>query len=194
MQITETLLAARSNIAARSPMDSEPQSENTMTLMIVLFALFFMGILMAAVMLLLRRIRLQQQMRAEGLPQYHQVAGKRDPNHRRLTIQTTPVGDGRHSVLVFRDGQPMLANPQSPPHSPDNVPQIHITFPDEHDESGRPRSGRVMLVRVGENAVGMEPLQDDEQLPAYQKENPSQFYSIDIEKIGGLKEKDQTFR
>lgn len=194
MQITETLLAARSNIAARSPMEGERPADNTMTLMIVLFALFFMGILMAAVLLLLRRIRLQQQMRSDMLPQYHQAIGKRDINHGRLTIQTTPVGDGRHSVLVFRDGKPMLSNPLSPPHSPDNVPQIHVTFPDEHDESGRPKSGRVMLVRVGENAVGMEPLNDDDQLPAYQKESPSQFYSLDLEKIGGLKEKDQNFR
>lgn len=86
----------------------------------------------------------------------------------------------------------MLQNPQSPPHSPDNVPQIHITFPDEHDENGRAKSGRVLVVRVGDNAtVGLEPMHD-EQLPAYEKDTKGQFQSIDMDQIGGLKEKDRT--
>lgn len=43
------------------------------------------------------------------------------------------------------------------------------------------------------SSVGLEPL--DEPLPAYEKESNSQFYSIDMEKIGGLKEKeDPRFR
>lgn len=85
----------------------------------------------------------------------------------------------------------MLANPSSPPHSPDNVPEIHITFPEEEDESGRRKSGRVLVVRVGDNAtVGMEPL-DEEQLPAYEKESSHQFYSIDMDDIGGLREKER---
>jgi hypothetical protein len=109
-------------------------------------------------------------------------------NHRGLTIETTH--NGRSSVFVIgRDGQPMLQNPRSPPHSPDNVPQIHITFPDEHDDKGHLKSGRVLVVRVGDNAtVGLEPIQD-EPLPAYEKESKGDFYSIDMNQIGGLKEK-----
>lgn len=85
----------------------------------------------------------------------------------------------------------MLANPHSPPHSPDNVPEIHITFPDEQDEQGRPKSGRVLVVRVGDNAtVGLEPVRE-EQLPAYEKEAKGGFYTIDMNQIGGLKEKDR---
>jgi len=110
---------------------------------------------------------------------------KRSGNHRRLTIATP----GHQNVVILnKDGQPMLSNPGSPPYSPDNVPQIQITFPDEHDENGRPKSGRVVVVRVGDSSVGLEPVQD-EQLPAYQKETGAGFSSIDIEKIGGLKEK-----
>lgn len=126
-------------------------------------------------------------MQAETLPQYQDV--KRTGNHRRLTISTGKA-NGRSSVIVVNNnGQPMLANPQSPPHSPDNVPEIHITFPDEQDDQGRRKSGRVVVVRVGETTVGLEPLHE-EQLPAYEKESSAQFYAIDIDKIGGLKEKE----
>jgi hypothetical protein len=69
------------------------------------------------------------------------------------------------------------------------VPQIHITFPDEHDDQGRAQSGRAFVVRVGDTTVGLEPIHD-EQLPAYEKESKSQFYALDIDKIGGLKEKE----
>jgi len=145
------------------------------------------------VLVLLKRMKRQQIMRSADplLPQYHDAV-KRTGNHRGLTIHTSE--SGRHSVLVIdhATGQPMLANPASPPHSPDNVPEIHITFPDEHDDQGRRKSGRVVVVRVGDATVGMEPLHDDEQLPAYEKESKTQFYSIDIDRIGGLKEKDRS--
>lgn len=85
----------------------------------------------------------------------------------------------------------MLSNPNSPPHSPDNVPQIHITFPDETDDQGRLKSGRVVVVRVGDTSVGLEPVKD-EPLPAYEKESGAGFYSIDMDEIGGLKEKDRS--
>lgn len=159
-------------------------------MMIVLLSLLFFALLMVAVLVLLRRMRRQQQMRAQTLPQYNSSTEvKRSGNHRGLTIHTSNMATGRSSVIVFKDGQPMLANPASPPHSPDNVPEIHITFPDEQDEHGRQKSGRVVVVRVGETSVGLEPLHD-EQLPAYEKESSTQFYAIDIDGIGGLKEKD----
>ncbi|KAK3379332.1 hypothetical protein B0T24DRAFT_151641 [Lasiosphaeria ovina] len=166
---------------------SDAPNASVVNLMIALLVLIFVGLLSFAVLILFRRIRKQRQVRSETLPQYNDV--KRTGNHRRLTISTGPGGAGRSSVIVFKDGQPMLSNPQSPPHSPDNVPQIHITFPDEHDDNGRPKSGRVVIVRVGETTVGLEPLSDD-QLPAYEKESKTQFYSLDLEKIGGLREKE----
>lgn len=161
-------------------------------LIIVLSVLVVLGLLLIGILVVLKRLRRQQRMRNDaGLPQYNDVmqdSNKTSANHQTLTIETR---NGRSSVLVLKDGQPMLANPSSPPHSPDNVPEIHITFPEEEDESGRRKSGRVLVVRVGDNAtVGMEPL-DEEQLPAYEKESSHQFYSIDMDDIGGLREKER---
>lgn len=180
-------MASFTTLLARS---AEQASDNSkvVNLLIALLVLVFFGLLAFALLVLLRRNRRQKQMREQTLPQYNDV--KRTGNHRRLTIQTG--SNGRSSIIVVgsnNKGQPMLANPHSPPHSPDNVPEIHITFPDEQDEQGRPKSGRVVVVRVGETSVGLEPL-NDEQLPAYEKESKTQFYAIDIDKIGGLKEKE----
>lgn len=74
----------------------------------------------------------------------------------------------------------------SAPTSP-TVPQIRITFPDEMDKkTGRPQSGGVVVVRLGENdALGLEPVH--EQLPQYEKQSTG-FTNMDLEKIGGLKE------
>lgn len=88
------------------------------------------------------------------------------------------------------------------------MPAIHITFPDEQDEHGHRKEGRVVVVRVGDGAnasVGLSPVHpdsavgfDDEQLPAYEKEtsvstpDKAGFYSLDLEQIGGLREKERT--
>ncbi|SPO02870.1 uncharacterized protein DNG_05548 [Cephalotrichum gorgonifer] len=155
--------------------------------MIVVLCLFFFALILSSILLYLRRAKQQKQMMDLGAPPAYKDVQR--PGH--LTIQTTDM-HGRSSVLVFgKDGEPMLANPLSPPHSPDNVPQIRITFPDEQDDTGKMQNGRVVVVRMGETSVGLEPL-DEEQLPVYEKENNSQFYSIDMEKIGGLKEKDNS--
>jgi cbb3-type cytochrome oxidase subunit 3 len=166
-------------------------NDSIVNLLIAVLSLLFFGLMLLGLLFMFRRMRRQRQMRAEVLPQYYDVDVKRTHNHRGLTIQTGQSNDGRASVIVInQDRQPMLSNPRSPPHSPDNVPQIHITFPDEHDDQGRTKSGRVLLVRVGDNAaVGLEPL-SEEQLPAYEKDSKSQFYAVDLDKIGGLKEKE----
>jgi hypothetical protein len=173
------------SVISRRGEDDGDNNGTVVNILIALLVFVLVGLVAFAMLVLLRRKRRQRQMMNATLPQYHYV--KRTGNHRRLTIQTN---NGRSSVIVVGNGgQPMLANPQSPPHSPDNVPEIHITFPDEQDDQGRPLSGRVVVVRVGETSVGLEPLHD-EQLPAYEKESKTQFYSIDMEKIGGLKEKE----
>lgn len=174
--------------AALSRRDSDTDgSDRVMNLMIALLGVAFFGLVLVAMLVMLRRMRHRQATPEEALPQYSDVRDGENRNTNRLTIQTA---DGRSSILVI-NGRPMLADPNSPPHSPNNIPEIHITFPDEHDENGRRQSGRVLVVRVGEATVGLEPVRE-EQLPAYEKESSNGFYSIDMDNIGGLKEKDRS--
>lgn len=166
-------------------------NNSVQNILVALLCLVFISLILAGVLLVLRKLKIQKKLLAQNTPpQYNDVVQQSGrSNHRRLTIETR---NGHSSVMIMgRNGQPMLANPNQPPHSPDNVPEIHITFPEEEDNNGRRKSGRVLVVRVGENAtVGMEPL-DEEQLPAYEKESGSQFYSIDMDHIGGLREKER---
>ncbi|KHN99609.1 uncharacterized protein MAM_02462 [Metarhizium album ARSEF 1941] len=173
-----------SNISRRS----DDGQNNLIDLMLAILGLVFIGLILASLLYLFHRRRRLQRLQNGPLPPYE---GVRQTNSCGLTIETTH--NGRSSLFyIGRDGQPMLQNPYSPPHSPDNVPQIHITFPDEQDENGHAKSGRVLVVRVGDNAaVGLEPMREEE-LPAYEKESKGQFQSVDMDKIGGLKEKDRT--
>lgn len=173
----------------RRRQDDKDGSEHMINLMLTVLGLVFLALLLVSLLVLFRRRRLRRKQ-SQGLPTYNEV--KQTANPRGLTIDT--AHDGRSSILIIGcDGQPMLQNPNSPPHSPDNVPEIHITFPDEHDGHGHARNGRVLVVRVGDNAtVGLEPVRDEEQLPAYEKEAKGEFEFIDMDQIGGLKEKDRT--
>lgn len=189
-------MPALHNLLARatdSPADTDDGSDQTVNLLLGVLGMIFVALILVGVLFVLRRARRNQLQRLhddESLPSYYDD-NRRVANHRGLTIETTH--NGRQSIFVINNGgHPMLANPNSPPHSPDNVPEIHITFPDEQDDQGRSQSGRVLVVRVGDNAtVGLEP-KNEEQLPAYEKEAKGQFYSIDMDQIGGLKEKDRT--
>lgn len=177
-------LVARSNIAPRGDDSSEGHDRNTVNIMIIVLSLVFFCLFLASVLLYFRRVRQQRRMARLGAPPAYKDLR---PSH--LTIQTTDKNGRSKTVVIGKDGEPMLSNPRSPPHSPDNVPEIRITFPDEMDDAGKKQDGRVVLVRMGETSVGLEPV-NDEPLPVYEKENSSQFYSVDMEKIGGLKEKE----
>ncbi|KAH7162378.1 hypothetical protein B0J13DRAFT_8969 [Dactylonectria estremocensis] len=183
-------------VARATDMPADDSSDSMINLLLTVLGIAFFALILISILFFFRRSRRMQLMRAQaetenddGLPSYYDT--KRYNNPRGLTIETTH--NGRSSVfIVDRNGRPMLTNPNSPPHSPDNVPEIHITFPDEQDDQGRSKSGRVLVVRVGDNSVvGLEPM-NDEQLPAYEKEAKGQFYSIDMNQIGGLKEKDRS--
>ena len=68
------------------------------------------------------------------------------------------------------------------------VPEIRITFPEEENEAGKSKSGRVVVVRISETGgLGLEPY-SDEHLPAYQQSDAERFQSLDLDRMGGLKE------
>jgi hypothetical protein len=152
------------------------------SLLVSLLVLVILGLALIGALFFLRHVRKTKKAAAE-LPLYE----KRQSGHRRLTITTSPYGKGRESVLVYQEKQDLMANSSSPPSSP--VPEIRITFPDEVDSAGKRQSGRVVVVRVGEHSVGLEPLRED--LPPYQRDSSDRFDSLDLDRMGGLKEKSE---
>ncbi|KAI9832554.1 MAG: hypothetical protein M1819_004344 [Sarea resinae] len=153
-------------------------------LLIALLVLVLVGLLLIAGLFILRNRR--RSRKASELPMYNEDASKRSSNHRRLTITAAPFGRHSESIYVYNEKQTLMENASSSPTSP--IPEIRITFPEEEDESGKRKSGRVVVVRVGDTSVGLEPL-DEENLPPYQKSDAERFQSLDLERIGGLKEK-----
>lgn len=154
-------------------------------LIVSLLMLALLGLVLIGALLFLRSMRRARKQREADaqLPLYE----KRQSNHR-LTITAMPY-KGRESLVVYSEKQNLMRNAPDSPTSP--VPEIRITFPDEVDESGKRQSGRVVVVRVGEHSVGLEPVQDD--LPPYQRDASDRFDSLDLDRIGGLKEKDSKY-
>lgn len=158
-------------------------SPTMVALLASLLALLAVVMMLIGALFFIRGRRLARKQ--AGLPLYE----KRKSGHRRLTITAHPYGKGHESVVVYQEKQDLMANSSSPPASP--VPEIRITFPDEVDESGKRQSGRVVVVRVGDHSVGLEPLQED--LPPYQRDSSDRFDSLDLDRMGGLKEKDDKY-
>ncbi|KAH0543369.1 hypothetical protein FGG08_002325 [Glutinoglossum americanum] len=160
-------------------------SRTMVNLLIVLLVLVLCGLLLVAVLFFIRDHRRKQKSN-EGLPVYSEKPAN-SPNHRRLTITATPYGGRPESFHVYSEKQQLIQGSLTPPLTPDSIPEIRITFPEEEDESGRRKSGRVVVVRVGETGVGLEPVEDN--LPPYQRSDSDRFHSVDLERVGGLKEK-----
>lgn len=178
-------LIARSNaILSVRDRSSSSMTPTIIDLLIALLVLVFVSLLLVGALYTIRKIRRSRAAKRQSLPMYNE--SRNTSNHRRLTITASPYGRNS-SIYVYDEKSSMMNSP--PAFSPTDVPEIRITFPDEHDEDGRRKSGRVVVVRVGETGVGLEPVKEDDQLPAYQKESGERFDSIDMERIGGLKEK-----
>jgi hypothetical protein len=162
-------------LVVRDDDSKDSLNSGTVTLVASLLVLVLLGLILIGGLFFLRNLR---RVRKESeLPLYE----KKTSNHRRLTI----TAQGRDSIYVYHEKQELMANSSSPPPSP--IPEIRITFPEEVDESGKRQSGRVVVVRVGEHSVGLEPLQ--EELPPYQRDASDRFDSLDLDRIGGLTEK-----
>ncbi|KAJ5415059.1 hypothetical protein N7465_003754 [Penicillium sp. CMV-2018d] len=160
--------------------DSDSGLSNAMVdLLIALLVLVLLSLALVGGLLVLRRKR--QSRNQNLLPVHNGVS----PNRRRLTISTNKTD----SVLVYDEKRSLMANSDSPPPSP--VPEIRITFPEEEDASGKRTSGRMVVVRISDaGSIGLEPCH--EELPPYQSTDTGRFQSLDIERMGGLKEKEET--
>lgn len=168
------------------PNNNDGMTPKMVRLLVALLALVLLALVLIAGLYFLRKIRrTRREAAAAQLPLY-----EKRQSSRRLTITATPYGKGSESIVVYQEKQSLMSNSSSPPPSP--VPEIRITFPDEVDEAGKRQSGRVVVVKVGEHSVGMEPLREED-LPAYQRDASDRFDSLDLDRIGGLTEKDDKY-
>jgi hypothetical protein len=163
-------------------------------LLIALVVLFAAIALCIGTLLILRQMRLKKKEQDAlmagdaSLPMY----SEKDASTSHLPLIAS---SSRHSRLVISTHSPVFNEKEAlmrgvgSPISPD-VPEIRITFPEEVDEAGKRTSGRVVIVKVGEHSVGLEPVRDSEELPAYRQQENSRFESLDLDRMGGLKEKD----
>jgi len=143
-------------------------------LLIALVVLFAAVALLTSGLLILRSIR--RSKKQETLPSY---------NESRRSLMRGSTLTINAPAYVVAEKQNLIDNSCSLPGSP-SVPEIRITFPEEVDESGKRKSGRVVVVTVGDHTVGMEPV--SENLPPYQQSDSDRFQSLDLDRIGGLKE------
>ncbi|KAI6250869.1 hypothetical protein HI914_00531 [Erysiphe necator] len=169
------------NITLLQARNEQHNSSTMINLLITLLVLIFISLILTAVLLVARTIR-----RRRALSRHYLASPETNytQNHQHLSMKTTFSRSSSYSI--YEEKKSPLNTSSSL--SSESVPEIRITFPDEQDESGRRMSGRVVVVRVGEAGIGLEPLRDEEQLPAYE-EGGGRFHSIDIDQIGGLKEK-----
>lgn len=151
-------------------------------LVVALIVLVVVALALVGVLYFLRRQRRAQEQAL--LPTHHRCASQR------VTISTNS-GFGRAESIYFVDEKRDLAQQDAMGDSQESpVPQIRITFPDDPDNTGKRQSGRVVVLRLSDSgAVGMEPVLDDT-LPPYQKADAERFQSLDLDRIGGLKEKE----
>jgi len=181
-------LVARGAALLSTRDDSTSLSPAMLDLTIALMVFIFVTLVLGGALYIVRKVRIARAIQRQSLPQYNEPLNA--STHRRLTITTTPFNGRTSSIYVYDEKSSTAQSPRSPPLSPDGVPEIRITFPDEQDDSGHHKSGRVVVVRVGEKGgIGLEPLRE-EQLPAYEKDTQERFHSIDMDRIGGLKEKE----
>lgn len=153
------------------------------SLVIVFLVLVLVSLACAGALWFMRRHRIAQRAL---LPQYSEKVEDPSPRqsyHKRVSAAVVSITG--QAGLVTTDLSANSARPQSP----SALPQIHITFPEEVDTDGKTQSGRVVVVHMDDKgAVGMEPVHPDDKPPAYSADG--RFVSLDLERYGGLKEKE----
>ncbi|KAF2772273.1 hypothetical protein EJ03DRAFT_200683 [Teratosphaeria nubilosa] len=168
---------------ARRQANTVPIPHTMIALLVVLLALLIMTLLLIAALYIFRQRRTRAH-RPDLLPVYEDGEKRLSTasHHRRVMVRPS------ESVYVISEkGNPL--DDDSAPSSPTSpIPEIRITFPEEYDDLGRRKSGRVVVVRVGESSIGLEPVSGEEKPPGYHHSD-ERFQSLDLERVGGLVEK-----
>jgi len=179
------------SLVVRDDSSSTTTFNPTMTnLLIALVALLFLGLALVASLFILRNRRNTRQLqKLSDLPFQVHCPTSKISNHRRLTVTASPYGRNAHAIDIYNEKEVMVEKTSRPSSPTSPLPEIRITFPEEEDDAGKRKSGRVVVVRISENGgVGLEPY-DDDHLPPYQRSDSGRFQSLDLDRIGGLKEK-----
>lgn len=157
------------------------------SLVFIFFSLVLVASVLALALICLRRKRIaaRQQQNQSLLPSYHNHSA----HHRSASRSNIPTIGRNDSIFVYDEKMNLIANSSSPPSSA--VPEIRLTFPDEEGNSGQQQTGRVVVVHVTDTgSIGMAPLYQ-EPLPPYQRSDADRFQSLDLDRIGGLREKER---
>jgi len=171
------MMATLMNLVARDSYD-ESYSPTMAALLIALVVLLIIALLCIIALYFMRWRK--RSLRADSPFDEEKSSSARSSHHHRVTVRP------HESIIVYQEKQSLINNSEAPP-SASPVPEIRIHFPEEVDTSGKRQSGRVVVVRVGDHSIGLEPV--SESLPPYQKSESDRFQSLDLERIGGLKEK-----
>lgn len=176
-------MASLNHLLPRDPPDFVDQGygPGMGSLVVVFFGLVIVACSLSLGLICLRRKRLaRQRQNASLLPSYHQSS-----HHRSVSMTNIPTIGRNDSVFVYDEKMNLIANSSSPPSSA--VPEIRLTFP---DDDGQQQKGRMVVVHVTDTgSVGMSPL-DRDPLPPYQRSDAERFQSLDLDRIGGLREKE----
>ena len=169
-------------LAPRAASNSSTTNPLVTNLMLALLVLFSVASLLAGALLLLR-YRRRRARSARNIPlltsEKRLSSSSTAPHHRRTRARPST------SIHIHTTSTPHTT--AIPPSAYSPVPEIRVTLPEEIDSNGKRQSGRVVVVRVGDHGLGLEPM--DENLPVYQRSGDEPMHSIDLHAIGGLAEK-----
>jgi hypothetical protein len=176
-------MASIKHLQPRNPPDFVDQSYGPSmgSLVIVFFGLVLLACSLSVGLMCLRRKRIARERQQQSLLPSYQPSS----HHRSVSMTNIPTIGRNDSVFVYDEKMNLIANSSSPPSSA--VPEIRLTFP---DDDGQQQKGRMVVVHVTDTgSVGMSPL-DREPLPPYQRADAERFQSLDLDRIGGLREKE----
>ena len=165
--------------------DDDSFSPGMGSLVYIFFSLLLVASVLALALICLRRKRLARQRQHQPLlPSYNHSS-----HHRSHSMTNIPTIGRNDSIFVYDEKMNLIANSSSPPST--TVPEIRLTFPEDDERPGQ-SSGRVVVVHVTDTgSIGMAPL-EQEPLPPYQRSDADRFQSLDLDRIGGLREKESS--